>query len=134
MKYLILKDNQLSIMNATGFIPEGVVFEIPEGDYVISDFTNTQVGYALDVEKRDIRLLNKDRVYKLELIRVLRKPFLDQIDLFCNELSVDDCLFSKGQIKKYRRDWLDITIPFKKDPSLLDNLDIDKIVKPILGG
>lgn len=72
------------------------------------------------------------RSNKLNSVRSMRAPYLTEIDLYVNELALNDCEYTQEQIKVYRRAWLDITNPYKADPTLLDNLDIETIVKPVI--
>jgi hypothetical protein len=74
----------------------------------------------------------KIRSDKLQNIRSLRASYLSEIDLLVNAIVLEDCEYTKEQVKKYRREWLDITNPYKQNPTLLDTLNIDEIIKPKL--
>lgn len=90
-----------------------------------SKFNDDLNDWVIDVDKV--------RKNKLDLIRWIRKPYLEEIDLFVNDLTLDDCKYTKQQVRIYRKEWLNITEPFKQNPELLDSFAIDSLVKPVIG-
>ena len=104
--------------NHPGVLLSGVIQEVQVEDDFDKDVMSAtieedrSISFALNPAKVTAKL-NHTRSVKLQALRNLRAPKLDEVDIFVNDLTLTDTSLSVEDVKNYRQALKDVTSPFK---------------------